>query len=534
MVPSARLVVCVLLLLVVAAHAQAQSSGAKDQTASISGKVTFKNKGIGGIVVVMVNDESSWQRARHRATTDAEGNYRISNIPAGNYHAFPLAPALVVEKGDPLRLLAISAGESIRDVDFAMVRGGVITGRITNADGQPLIEEMVSLVLLDSEESITTSHTDDRGIYRAFGLRQGKYKVSVGQMSQTLPGYVPKVYKQTFHPSVTDPDKATVIELTEGGEIRDVDIVVAGSVSMFTVSGRVIDGETGKPLSGITFAVFQTQGNSMSSAAAATSTNSNGEFKLHNVLPGRYMLFIAPQQGSDLLADSLTFEVVDKDLTGLEMKAERGATVSGMVVLEGANDKSIIAKLSQVHLYARVENPSLQFGGTSRSTTVGADGSFKIGGLPAGNAEFSFDYDTRQFAVLRVEQNGMPQPGGITIKDGEQVTGVRVVVKHVKLTGAIRGQVKIENGELPPTAQIRLVVNLVDQNQSATEGSALEPAAVDSRGRFFVGGLAAGTYEVRAYVFQGQQRLDYDVPAQVVTVSEDAVSEITLTIKVKP
>jgi len=72
-------IACILLILGVAAYAQAQSSAAKEQTASISGKVTFKNKGMAGIVVVVI-DNSNSLRSRHRGTTDDEGNYRINNI----------------------------------------------------------------------------------------------------------------------------------------------------------------------------------------------------------------------------------------------------------------------------------------------------------------------------------------------------------------------------------------------------------------------------------------------------------------------
>ena len=53
MFSSRQAIACILLSLVIAACAQAQSSVAKEQTASISGKVTLKNNGVAGIVVVV-------------------------------------------------------------------------------------------------------------------------------------------------------------------------------------------------------------------------------------------------------------------------------------------------------------------------------------------------------------------------------------------------------------------------------------------------------------------------------------------------
>ena len=176
-----RVFACVLLILATASLTNAQ----KDQTASISGKVTLKNKGVSGIVVVATETDShsGWQRSRNRATTDDEGNYRINNVPTGNYQVYPIAPALVAENGKSNERLSIAAGETIRDINFTMVYGGVITGRITDADGQPLIDETVSVNAVDPEldyqrPNYSPIQTDDRGIYRAFGLRPGKLRTS--------------------------------------------------------------------------------------------------------------------------------------------------------------------------------------------------------------------------------------------------------------------------------------------------------------------------------------------------------------------
>src|SRR6185369_8698199 len=109
----------------------------------------------------------------------------------------------------------------------SMLPGGVITGKITDADGKPLIDQNVLLSQVDASFEAggwnSHLHTDDRGIYRAFGLRPGKYKVSVGQ-DESLPTDPRPAYRQTFYPSVTDFAKATVIEVTAGSEATNIDI----------------------------------------------------------------------------------------------------------------------------------------------------------------------------------------------------------------------------------------------------------------------------------------------------------------------
>ena len=57
---------------------------------------------------------------------------------------------------------------------------------------------------------------------------------------------------------------------------------------------------------------------------------------------------------------------------------------------------------------------------------------------------------------------------------------------------------------------------------------------LDSRKRFVVEGLAAGTYEVNVGVFEPNRQDSNRVLKQQVTVSDNAVSEVTITIKTKP
>ena len=535
--PARQAVVCILLILGVVPCAQAQSSAAKEQTASISGKVTVKGKAAAGIVVVMTKADDDRQRTRYRATTDDEGNYRINNISPGSYHAFTLTPALVAEKAQSRRLLVIAAGEVIRDVDFAMVRGGVITGRITNADGQPLIEENVSVIsvtLQPEEYNPIHLQTDDRGIYRAFGLLPGKYTVSVSQPMDGLPNFVRETFRHTFYPSVTEPDKATVIEVTEGSETNNVDIVTVAPAATFTVSGRVIDGETGKPLPAITLGVNKAEGENSVSTIGLSGTNINGEFKLHDVTPGRYTLTIVHSESGEVSGDPLNFDVVDRDIKGLEMKTKKSASLSGMVVLEGSHEQSV--PLNELHIAAWVENPSRERIG-SRSVMVSADKTFKLIGLAAGNVHISFAVmeprEFWKFQLLRVEHNGVPQPNGISIKDGEQLAGVQLFVRYVKGTGAIRGQLKFENGELPPSTRIVIWVVRVDENapESQKETAVTE---VDSRGRFLLEGLVGGTYELRANVIQPGERIVNDLVKQSVTVADNSVMDVTVTVKLKP
>ena len=92
------------------------------------------------------------------------------------------------------------------------------------------------------------------------------------------------------------------------------------------------------------------------------------------------------------------------------------------------------------------------------------------------------------------------------MKEREHVAGIRVVVKYLKLTGAIRGQVKVENGELPPISQLSLSLWPLDENLEPKRTSSIESPQLDARGRFFVEGLPAGTYRLSVYVYGTSER----------------------------
>ena len=160
------------------------------------------------------------------------------------------------------------------------------------------------------------------------------------------------------------------------------------------------------------------------------------------------------------------------------------------------------------------------------------DGSFRLNGLRAGNAQIEVSsmtpYGSRDLSVVRIERDGIVQTGKVNIKEGEHVQGLRLIVKH--LTSAIRGQVKIEGGELPSSARMYISITFLDDIDPNRSSRNEEP---DARRRFFAQGLAAGRYEVKANVFIPGRMLVSEETKQIVTVAENSVSEVVLTVKLK-
>lgn len=517
----------------------------KPVTGSVSGRVTLHGKGAAGIIVGVRNTDFSAQPLPAiKATTDSEGNYRITGIPAGSYQVSPMAPAYVVTdlvaaraRG---RTLLLSEGEDVQEVDFSLERGGVIAGRVTDAAGRPVVEEQLTLVTADQNKQNqqmlgpglgSGAQTDDRGVYRIYGLVPGQYKISVGRDNDTYystTGVGRVAYKRTFYPDATDPAQAKVIEVTEGSEATDIDITLGQALPGFVASGRVVDGETGRPVS-LRLGLRRVLNNDYAGINASVSANSQGEFRLENITPGKYVVLILPVQGIEMRADPVSFDVVDQDVNGLLVKTFKGLSVSGNVIIEGKPDSSLAAKLAELRLYAYVRNEGAS-PGFGHSSPFNADGSFRIGGLSPGTANFTLGSQEGRplvnFSISRVERDGVVQPRGLELNSGEpQVTGVKIFLSYG--TGSVRGEVKMENGPLPVGG--RVMVSLKKLGEAESNFRSYIP---DLRGHFLIEGVSAGEYEVR--VQANVPRREPPSAKQQITVSEGAVSDVVITVDLKP
>src|SRR5215475_4298757 len=243
--------------------ALAQTGAAKPGTATISGRVTLKGEPAANVVVALQNPPGPSPSPGIRVRTDGAGQFRFTGVTAGRYVLGALAPGFISPSdqsyGPQGALITVSEGENMDGVSIELKRGGAIAGRVTDSRGKPIAEESVVLMRLDeqgrqqfinSPMNANLNITDDRGYYRLFGLPAGRYLVSVGRKPQEFPYTTGRriIYPQTFHPDATEESKAEVIELSEGGEATGVDITVAEAKRAYIVSGRVVDAETGQPV----------------------------------------------------------------------------------------------------------------------------------------------------------------------------------------------------------------------------------------------------------------------------------------------
>jgi len=528
---GAQTILCVLLLISPVVSARSQTVIDKTATSTISGKVTVGGKGLQGVVVgLVIGDQhsSNLRPTRFKSITDENGNYQITKVPAGTYAVMPASPAYVAIEGR--KSLIVGKNETVENVDIALSLGGVITGKVTDADGNPMIEEMIYV------SAVTTSQrafyfryirTDDRGIYRAYGIPAGRYTVAAGNDTNSYIGNRRPggAHQRTYHPSTIDPAAATVIDVSDGSEATNVDITFAGPARTFTARGRIIDSDTDQPMPNARVGVQIFMQYGTSALGHVTDSTKDGEFKVENLAPGKYAVYSEPSAGSDWHSEAVKFEVTDRDVEDLVIKTSRGASVSGVVILEGTDDPKARANLLASRIVAQIVDGYL--GQSEPSASINPNGSFRISGLAAGRLAFRLD-PREPLRVIRVERDGMVNPRGVHIKEREQVSGLRVVVGQAN--GAIRGVVTQAAGfELPVTARIQLIVRRTEDAVPGAYGTPVEP---DSRGHFRLDGLLPGSYEIAVNVFMNISARQSSIPPtrQTVVVTNGAVTDVTITL----
>jgi len=518
-----------------AAKASGQAPVKVVKKGSVAGKVTIKGKAAAGVTIaVRTSDFSNGFEPTYKAVTDLQGLYRVNDIPPGNYQISTVAAAYVTVNEPTRKIVVLNEGEAVEGIDFSLVRGGVITGKVTDADGRPVIELRVNLVRADIPPNqrnrlsiASTMPTDDRGIYRLFGIPAGRYKVAVGQGPDSFFSSVSTgrpVYKETFHPDVNDYDKATVIEVTEGSESSNVDISLGRATQTFTASGRVVNGENGEPVGNLRFGLRQiTENRGGAFISSQALSNSQGQFVAENLIPGKYAIFILPMMNNPLRGDAVTFEIVDQDVKDLVVTTSKGVTLSGVVVVENTEDRAILARLSQFQVQGFVQSQA-PGGNIGHSATINGDGSFQMTGLESGVAYLSLgpynDSNVKSFNLVRTEKDGIPQPQGVEIKNTD-ISGVRLVVAYG--SGTLRGQVNVINGSIP--ANGRILLRLTKPGETI---SRLRPPTVDSRGHFIVEGLPVGVYDVAASVFVPGVRTEASTAKQQVTITDENTTDLIL------
>src|SRR5262249_30650502 len=173
---------------------------------------------------------------------------------------------------------------------------------VTDAQGQPVIMELVHVTYADGDPSDDWSiadkiHlTDDRGVYRIYGLPAHRYFVFAGVDRKTM---LPDLFARnhnpiTFYPGVAEEARARAVEVTSASETSGIDIKMGVPDKGYSVRGRIVGALAADSKAGLTVTLslidLVSGGGSNISPVRYVSSYSSGEFRIDNVTPGRYQI----------------------------------------------------------------------------------------------------------------------------------------------------------------------------------------------------------------------------------------------------
>jgi 5-hydroxyisourate hydrolase-like protein (transthyretin family) len=497
------------LIGIVASGAFAQPPDAKPAAGRVEGRALNANTGapLKKVTVRLKPSSESGVNEGHtvtvRSTTsDAEGRFSFDGVEAGAYvlsghrngyldqgygTRSPLIP------GAPFK---IDAGQNLTDVILKLAPQGMLFGKVTDEDGDPLPNVKVQVARLEysgnrpSREISEVSSQDD-GSYVIGNLVPGRYRVFAqliedeGQAAGTREAYVP-----TYYPNTIDPSAAAPVEVGPGAEVRGLNIRLT-RIPVYRIRGRVVASDSGEPAANTSLRL-QRVGEDAAITRGVTVGN-DGVFQFHRLLPGDYWI----QSSND------TFVIAIDRESGAA--ARPGRLVGRMPLHIGQEDlENVVVPLgsgSELRGAIRVEGQGSQIPGGLQLELVPVDGDLRNAVIAPVGRDGTFHFAGVMPDHYTVSVGGLQ--GGFyvrAIRLGNQdlthlpldLTSSNPAAVDVALSpdGAeVRGMVRGAAGEAVPGAAVRVWA----------ADSTVYGATADETGAYRVNGLEPGEYRVFAW-----------------------------------
>ena len=306
---------------------------------SISGSVTDTEGAPLECWVEASDDLGNWAASD---LTDTSGTYTITGLFPGSYKIRTGNSSGYLDEwyenviyrndweGTGAEAIDLSESDAT-DKDFQLELGRSISGTVTvEHSGAPL--ENIGVAAVGADGNWNWGTTDATGRYRIEGLLPGQYRL-IAQSSQV---YADEWYDSVFYDLDPSGDEATPVDVSvEDATRMDFALTMGRSIS-----GSVVDGESGLPLQGVQVVVSNSHGDWLGDCV----TDSNGEYSVLGIAPGSFLLRTSNSLGYlDEWYDDVYYQnnsggtgatpidVSADDATAKDFRLQPGRTISGMV-----------------------------------------------------------------------------------------------------------------------------------------------------------------------------------------------------------
>jgi hypothetical protein len=282
--------------------------------ATISGEVmkylrdqqgTLANQPLPGVKVVIEGEK------KFETVTDAKGQYRIDQLPAGEYTVKPVPPEHLGARGPERKITVADRGCAVES--FALESHAQLSGRVLNPEGFAVAKAEVFMIEADKGQyqgHWDAAYSDEEGRYAFKFIPPGRYILSIrfdGMTSQNRP------FPKMFYPGVGEKSQAKVFAISEG-QLLNYDLEVPPLPQEFDVQGKVV-WSNGKPAVGAR--VGYSSGEDPVSYSANVNDEGRFSFKSYEGLKLTMNAYIT-RDGKNLYSDAARV-TVNSSLTPVEL-----------------------------------------------------------------------------------------------------------------------------------------------------------------------------------------------------------------------
>jgi 5-hydroxyisourate hydrolase-like protein (transthyretin family) len=264
---------------------------------SVMGTVTDEETGK-GIPNVRIN---LYGRDNYTALTDKNGWFQISDLP--EKYEYRMEIGAIAPYSSPLKSWTIRFANAVKEmINVTLSRGGVISGRVVNAQGAPIAG--VEIKAKQMKAGLGYAKTDEFGRYTVGANPAAGSALGAGE------GYF--LTAEYFEPGLADKVLTDITVVKDS--VTQVPDIVFDPDDITGIEGEVVSAINGKPINN---AVVRLRDRSMwekigpSSLLAYLETDKSGLFRIKNIVPGDYRISIAPPHLYDRTDDqfeALSFE----------------------------------------------------------------------------------------------------------------------------------------------------------------------------------------------------------------------------------
>jgi len=511
-----------LLLLALAAAAPSQQTrdavATRRGTAVIAGTVVSDDteaKPVRRVRVTCSGGDSS-----ATAITDDRGRFVFSGLKPGRYlitgtkDSWIAAAHGAKKTGRPGSAIPVADGEQVTIV-LKLLRGSVITGVVTDYNHEPAAYTSVTAMgymMQQGARRLTAFKTvvsDDRGVYRLYGMPPGEYIIGVAGRAER-PGEL-RLYDErlrsertvsftpTYYPGTTIATQAAVVTLGPAQERDGIDFTLQ-LVPTARVDGSVtmVDGSPGTsntqidliPAAQTTF-----PGASLASVRSARPAE-DGTFRLADIPPGSYT--VLAHTSSPVTWAATDIFVDGDDVRGLSLALQPGMTVTGQIRFEATRLKPP-PNLKTMKLSLQPVESAAVVSFAASGGVVDQSGRFEIAGILPGRYKVTsslpgLGHPGNWFLRSAIVNGRDVLDGTLDIRPGESIRDAVVTLtdRPAQLTGTV------QNGAGGGANEFTVIIFPADQNLWLPQSRRTFAVRPSADGAFSFRGLVPGDYFIAA------------------------------------